>query len=227
MPGLDGVGFLAEARTLFPNAKRALLTAYADTDAAIAAINQSQVDYYLQKPWDPPDQTALSDRRRAARRLARRRIARATAASQVIGSRFMPAVHSSRTSSRATTCRTSSSTSRRPTSAATRRATLAAGADAAAGDPAGRRAARSPVGRRRCAEVGLHVEATGDDLRRRHRRRRSRRPGGRGLRGVGGTDDDPARSRGARADRPALEPDRELPGLSRRHLRRTTWRAAR
>jgi thioredoxin reductase (NADPH) len=56
MPGLDGVTFLAEARKLVPSARRALLTAYADTEAAIGAINRSQVDYYLQKPWDPPDQ---------------------------------------------------------------------------------------------------------------------------------------------------------------------------
>src|SRR4051812_32679123 len=54
MPNQDGVSFLAEARAIVPSAKRALLTAYADTDAAIAAINTSQVDYYLQKPWDPP-----------------------------------------------------------------------------------------------------------------------------------------------------------------------------
>jgi len=56
MPGMDGVTFLAEARLLFPNARRALLTAYADTTAAIASINQSQIDYYLLKPWDPPQE---------------------------------------------------------------------------------------------------------------------------------------------------------------------------
>ncbi len=56
MPQLDGVGFLTQAKELFPESKRALLTAYADTDAAIAAINQSQVDYYLLKPWDPPNE---------------------------------------------------------------------------------------------------------------------------------------------------------------------------
>jgi thioredoxin reductase (NADPH) len=54
MPRMDGVTFLTEARARFPDAKRALLTAYADTEAAIAAINRSQVDYYLLKPWDPP-----------------------------------------------------------------------------------------------------------------------------------------------------------------------------
>jgi thioredoxin reductase (NADPH) len=44
------------ARPIFPNAKRVLLTAYADTDAAIASINQVGIDYYLMKPWDPPSE---------------------------------------------------------------------------------------------------------------------------------------------------------------------------
>ena len=56
MPQMDGVSFLKEAIKLEPGAKRALLTAYADTEAAIASINESQIDYYLLKPWDPPDQ---------------------------------------------------------------------------------------------------------------------------------------------------------------------------
>ncbi len=56
MPNMDGVAFLTAAKELFPAAKRALLTAYADTEAAIAAINRSQVDYYLLKPWDPPEE---------------------------------------------------------------------------------------------------------------------------------------------------------------------------
>ncbi|HXC46950.1 MAG TPA: FAD-dependent oxidoreductase [Candidatus Sulfotelmatobacter sp.] len=56
MPELDGVGFLAQATDLFPSAKRALLTAYADTNAAIEAINSARVHYFLLKPWDPPDQ---------------------------------------------------------------------------------------------------------------------------------------------------------------------------
>ncbi|MDZ4701840.1 MAG: FAD-dependent oxidoreductase [Rhodothermales bacterium] len=56
MPQLDGVGFLQASILLFPNSKRVLLTAYADTDAAIGAINRSQVDYYLVKPWDPPEE---------------------------------------------------------------------------------------------------------------------------------------------------------------------------
>jgi thioredoxin reductase (NADPH) len=54
MPKMSGVEFLEQALEIFPQAKRALLTAYADTDAAIKAINQTQIDYYLLKPWDPP-----------------------------------------------------------------------------------------------------------------------------------------------------------------------------
>ena len=56
MPKMDGVAFLSEAMKYHPKSKRALLTAYADTEAAIGAINQSRVDYYLLKPWDPPEE---------------------------------------------------------------------------------------------------------------------------------------------------------------------------
>jgi len=56
MPQMSGVEFLEQALEMFPDAKRALLTAYADTDAAIRAINTTQIDYYLMKPWDPPEE---------------------------------------------------------------------------------------------------------------------------------------------------------------------------
>jgi thioredoxin reductase (NADPH) len=56
MPTMDGVGFLSEAMDLHPKAKRALLTAYADTNAAIDAINEARIHYYLMKPWDPPEE---------------------------------------------------------------------------------------------------------------------------------------------------------------------------
>ncbi len=56
MPGMAGTEYLVEARQLAPDAKRVLLTAYADTEAAIAAINQVGLDYYLLKPWDPPEE---------------------------------------------------------------------------------------------------------------------------------------------------------------------------
>jgi thioredoxin reductase (NADPH) len=55
MPRMTGVEFLEEAVKVFPEAKRALLTAYADTEAAIRAINRAHIDYYLLKPWDPPE----------------------------------------------------------------------------------------------------------------------------------------------------------------------------
>src|SRR3954469_9312159 len=56
MPKMSGIEFLEHAMDLFPNARRALLTAYADTDAAIQAINVVDVDHYLLKPWDPPEE---------------------------------------------------------------------------------------------------------------------------------------------------------------------------
>jgi thioredoxin reductase (NADPH) len=56
MPGMAGTDYLVQARKIVPEAKRVLLTAYADTEAAIAAINEVQLDYYLLKPWDPPEE---------------------------------------------------------------------------------------------------------------------------------------------------------------------------
>src|SRR2546429_1285390 len=54
MPRMDGVEFLQEGMRIFPDAKRALLTAYADTTAAISTINQANINYFFLKPWDPP-----------------------------------------------------------------------------------------------------------------------------------------------------------------------------
>lgn len=56
MPRMNGVEFLEQALKLYPEAKRVLLTAYADTDAAIKAINEVGVNHYLLKPWDPPEE---------------------------------------------------------------------------------------------------------------------------------------------------------------------------
>ena len=56
MPEMLGVDFLEKAKLIFPRARRVLLTAYSDTDAAIRAINTVQLDYYLMKPWDPPEE---------------------------------------------------------------------------------------------------------------------------------------------------------------------------
>ncbi len=56
MPGMTGVALLERAQRIFPDAKRTLLTAYADTEAAIQAINAARIHYYLTKPWDPPEE---------------------------------------------------------------------------------------------------------------------------------------------------------------------------
>ncbi len=56
MPQMDGVTLLEQAKELYPDARRVLLTAYADTDVAIQAINSVRLDYYLVKPWDPPEE---------------------------------------------------------------------------------------------------------------------------------------------------------------------------
>ena len=56
MPEMEGVEFLEKAIKVFPNAKKVLLTAYSDTEAAIRAINEVQLDYYFTKPWDPPEE---------------------------------------------------------------------------------------------------------------------------------------------------------------------------
>jgi thioredoxin reductase (NADPH) len=91
MPGIDGVTVLAHARRSHATSKRVLLTAYADTDAAIKAINQSQVDYYLTKPWDPPAARlypVVSDLLRDWRRGYRP----GYGGVRVVGSRWTPAV---------------------------------------------------------------------------------------------------------------------------------------
>jgi thioredoxin reductase (NADPH) len=55
MPEMDGTAFILEAMKIFPDARRVLLTAYADTAAAITAINEVGLDHYLMKPWGPPE----------------------------------------------------------------------------------------------------------------------------------------------------------------------------
>ncbi len=56
MPGMTGVELLERVMPLYPDARRVLLTAYADTEAAIRAINSARIHYYLNKPWDPPEE---------------------------------------------------------------------------------------------------------------------------------------------------------------------------
>ena len=66
MPRMNGIEFLEQAMDMYPAARRVLLTAYADTGAAIDAINVVDLDHYLLKPWDPPEEKLYPVRRRAA-----------------------------------------------------------------------------------------------------------------------------------------------------------------
>jgi thioredoxin reductase (NADPH) len=59
MPQMNGVEYLEHTMDVFPEAKRMLLTTYADTDAGVASINKVKIDYYLTKPWDPPEEHLL------------------------------------------------------------------------------------------------------------------------------------------------------------------------
>ena len=92
MPEMEGVEFLEKAMEFYPDAKRVLLTAYSDTDAAIRAINNIQLDYYLMKPWDPPEEklfpivTGLLDDWHSTYRPAFKGI-------KVIGYQFSPKSH--------------------------------------------------------------------------------------------------------------------------------------
>jgi thioredoxin reductase (NADPH) len=92
MPGMEGTEFLVRAREIYPEAKRLLLTAYADSQAAILAINEAALDYYLLKPWDPPEEKlypVIEDQLRAWKasdQLASRGV-------RVIGHRFSRDAH--------------------------------------------------------------------------------------------------------------------------------------
>ncbi len=95
MPEMTGVEFLDKARALVPHARRVLLTAYADTDAAIRAINQVKIHHYLMKPWDPPEEhlypyldDLLEDWRSGWRPSA--------GGLRVIGNRYSPRAHALR-----------------------------------------------------------------------------------------------------------------------------------
>ena len=85
---MTGIELLEQGRQHAPDAKLLLLTAYADTDVAIRAINDIGLDYYLLKPWDPPEERLYPVRRRPARRLAAgapRRTAATSASSATAG----------------------------------------------------------------------------------------------------------------------------------------------
>ncbi len=93
MPTMQGTELLTRARTVYPGARRALLTAYSDTQAAIAAINQAGLDYYLLKPWDPPEEglyPVVADLLEMWRATAEMR---GSTGVRVVGHRFSRATH--------------------------------------------------------------------------------------------------------------------------------------
>ncbi|HEY1703192.1 MAG TPA: FAD-dependent oxidoreductase [Trebonia sp.] len=87
MPSMNGIEFLEQAMDIYPDARRVLLTAYADTGAAIDAINVVDLDHYLLKPWDPPEEKLypVVDDLLTAWRKAGRRVVRET---KVVGHRY-------------------------------------------------------------------------------------------------------------------------------------------
>ena len=222
MPEMTGVEFLEQARRHAPDAKLVLLTAYADTDVAIRAINDIGLDYYLLKPWDPPEERLYPVLDDLLERLARADTPTRPAACGSSGTAGPSGATRSRRSSRATTCRTAGSTS----SATTRPHRLQAIAAGEHGRPAARarsrrrdaaravdarpRRARSACAR--SAEQPLYdlcIVGGGPG--------RARR---RGLRRLRGAADRRRRTRGARRPGRAERGDRELPRLPEGPVRR-------
>ncbi|MDX1449391.1 MAG: FAD-dependent oxidoreductase, partial [Acidimicrobiia bacterium] len=94
MPGMSGTDLLEQIADRLPETRRVLLTAYADTDAAIAAINRARIDYYILKPWDPPDERLypiLDDRLEEWQALARRTVSDGLL--RVVGDRWSAESH--------------------------------------------------------------------------------------------------------------------------------------
>ena len=90
---MTGIEFLAQAIELQPDAKRVLLTAYADTDVAIQAINEIRLDHYILKPWDPPEERLYPITRRPAGRLDRRPSGQPFEGLRLLAGRWAPGGH--------------------------------------------------------------------------------------------------------------------------------------
>ena len=214
---MSGTDYLVQAREIVPDAKRVLLTAYADTEAAIQAINEVALDYYLLKPWDPPEEQLFP----VVEDLLTTWEAGAALESggvRVIGHRFSQARRTTcATSSRATACPARWLDVERDGEA--RELLTVAGVDddrlpvALLEDGT---VLERPTVLELAERLGVAGAAGRRPLRPRDRRRRPGRAGGRGLRRVGGPAHGDGRARGARRPGRAVEPDRELPRLPRR-----------
>ena len=223
MPQMTGIEFLAQAVELQADARRVLLTAYADTDVAIRAINEIRLDHYILKPWDPPDEKLypilddlLSDWSATFRP--------AFEGVRLLAGRWAPGGHLIRdflTRNQVPYAWLD------PTDDAEGRR-LAGVARGAGADRPGRAARpfadgstlRDPSTHQIAEKVGLQTQARAAVLRRGDRRWRAGRPGSGGLRGQRGAQDDPGGVGGAGRAGGHHQPDRELPGIPGRTLRR-------
>ena len=214
MPGMAGTEYLVKARTLVPDAKRVLLTAYADTEAAIAAINEVALDYYLLKPWDPPEEQlfpVVEDLLTTWEAGA----ALEAGGVRIIGHRFSKDSHDLRDFLARNRVPARWLDVERDGEARELLAVAGVAADrlpvALLEDGDGARApdacSSSPSG------SGSTGTPAAGPLRPRDRRRRPGRAGGRRLRRLGGPADGDGRARGARRPGRPVEPDRELPRL--------------
>ena len=213
MPGMAGTEYLVEARKLVPDAKRVLLTAYADTEAAIQAINEVDLDYYLLKPWDPPEEQlypVVEDLLTTWESGA----ALESGGVRVIGHRFSRDSHDLRDFLARNRVPMRWLDVERDAEA---RELLDRGRHRgrapAGGDARGRHDARAPDRARARRAPRRRRRAGGRPLRPGDRRRRPGRARGRGLRRVRGPEDRARRARGARRAGRDVEPDRELPRL--------------
>ena len=213
MPGMSGTDYLVEARKIVPDAKRVLLTAYADTEAAIAAINEVALDYYLLKPWDPPEEQlypVVEDLLTTWEAGA----ALEAGGVRVIGHRFSKESHDlrdflarNRVPARWLDVERDGEARELLTVAdvAAERLPVALLEDGAV--------LERPTVLELAERLGIAVPAGAGPLRPRDRRRRPRRAGRRGVRRLRGAANRDGRARGARRPGGPVEPDRELPRL--------------
>ncbi len=227
MPRMSGVELLERAIPLFPDAKRVLLTAYADTDAAIRAINRHARRLLPAQAVGPPGGAALPRAGRPPGRLARRAppgprggagggapLVAAVARAQGLPGPQRGALHLAGRGGRAGSLRPPG-------------ADGAGGGAPPGGPPPGRLAPGGPLARRAGGAGGVPDEAGAPVLRPGHRGRRAGRAGGRGVRRLGGAADAPASSARRRGDRRGRARASRTTWASRPGSRARTWRAAR
>ena len=216
MPEMTGIELMEQSRTHAPGAKLLLLTAYADTDVAISAINEIGLDYYLLKPWDPPEDRLypiiddlLGDWRRAN--------PVQTSEVRIVGHRWSERSHDLKTflARNHVPYAVVRRGARRRGAAATRPRRGGAGR-AAAGAGARRRDPPRAVRLRRRRRSGPARPGRAAAVRRVHRRRRAGRSGRRRVRGVRGAADRAGGAGGAGRPGGAERLDRELPRLPAR-----------